>query len=53
MGIEMFCNFVEESIHEAAFYNLSMAMKLRPRATTVKNSELEISALFSHFLSFK
>jgi hypothetical protein len=31
MGIEMFCNFVEESIHEAAFfYNLSMAMKLRP-----------------------
>jgi hypothetical protein len=53
MGIEMFCNFVEESIHEAFFYNLSMAMKLRPRATTVKNSELEISALFSHFLSFK
>jgi hypothetical protein len=50
MGIEMFCNFVEESIHEAAFYNLSMAMKLRPRATTVKNSELEISAIFPFFI---
>jgi hypothetical protein len=47
MGIEMFCNFVEESIHEAAFTTY-LAMKLRPRATTVKEFGLEIS-LFSHF----
>jgi hypothetical protein len=51
MGIEMFCNFVEESIHEAAFTTY-LAMKLRPRATTVKEFGLEISALFSHFYPF-
>jgi hypothetical protein len=49
MGIEMFCNFVEESIHEAAFLQPIYGDEAKTRATTVKNSELEISALFSHF----
>jgi hypothetical protein len=51
MGIEMFCNFVEESIHEAAFLQPIWAMKLRPRATTEEFGIRNIRTIFP-FLSF-
>jgi hypothetical protein len=50
MGIEMFCNFVEESI-QGLFYNLSMAMKLKSynsKEFGIRN----IRTIFP-FLSFK
>jgi hypothetical protein len=48
MGIEMFCNFIEDSVKEATFLELIYGDEAKRIAMTVKNSE-EISVLF--FLS--
>jgi hypothetical protein len=47
MGIEMFCNFVEESIHEATFLEPIYGDETKMKAT--KNLELETSEQFFPF----
>jgi hypothetical protein len=50
MGIEMFCNFVEESIHEATFLEPIYGDETKMKAT--KNLELETSEQFFLSLSY-
>jgi hypothetical protein len=50
MGIEMFCNFVEESIHEATFLEPIYGDEMK--SYNSKEFELEISEQFFPSLSY-